>query len=67
MINKDKPSNSTPDTKLNVGSGFALSIGDAYRLLIGAASGKFSNIDRTTSFLANVPKVYSTITNQPKL
>ena len=36
MINQDKPGASTPETNLNVGSGYTLLIGGVYKLIIGA-------------------------------
>ena len=36
MINQDKPNVSTPQTELNIGSGFNLLVGSTFRLIIGA-------------------------------
>lgn len=38
MINQDKPNVPTPQTELNIGSGYNLLIGGLYKLIIGAAS-----------------------------
>jgi hypothetical protein len=38
MINQSKPTQGTPETTLNIGSGFSLLIGGGYNLIIGAAS-----------------------------
>jgi len=47
MINKDKPSNSTP-VYLNVGSGFTFLVGGGYRLLINSISGAFLNQNKAS-------------------
>ena len=36
LINQDKPSIGTPQTELNVGSGYNLLVGGVYKLIIGA-------------------------------
>ncbi len=36
MINQDKPNVGTPETYLNVGSGFNLLVGGVYKLIVGA-------------------------------
>lgn len=36
MINQDKPDVNTPQTELNVGSGFNLLVGGIYKLIVGA-------------------------------
>jgi hypothetical protein len=36
MINESKPTTQTPQTELNVGSGYNLLVGGVYRLIIGA-------------------------------
>lgn len=36
MINQDKPTQGTPETYLNIGSGFNLIIGGVYKLIVGA-------------------------------
>lgn len=36
MINLDKPGVATPETYLNVGSGFNLLVGGTFRLIVGA-------------------------------
>lgn len=36
MINQNKPDTGTPQTELNVGSGYNLLIGGIYKLIIGA-------------------------------
>jgi len=55
MINKDKPSNSTP-VYLNVGSGFTFLVGGGYRLLINSISGAFVNKDK-----ASIGETWATI------
>jgi hypothetical protein len=37
ITNQDKPSTNTPETHLNIGSGFNLLVGGIYKLIIGAA------------------------------
>lgn len=39
ITNVDKPVIGTPETNLNVGSGFNLLVGGVYKLIIGAAGG----------------------------
>lgn len=36
MINQDKPNTNTPETYLNVGDGYHLTIGGLFKLIIGA-------------------------------
>jgi len=36
IINQDKPSIGTPQTELNIGSGYNLLVGGVYKLIIGA-------------------------------
>lgn len=38
MINLDKPTTGTPQTELNIGSGYNLLIGGIYKLIVGAAA-----------------------------
>lgn len=45
--NIDKPPATTPP-HLNIGSGFNLLVGGAYKLLIGLSGGGFTNTDKTS-------------------
>jgi len=36
ITNQDKPSGQTPQTELNIGSGFNLFVGGVYKLIVGA-------------------------------
>ena len=36
MINQDKPATGTPQTELNIGSGYNLIVGGVYKLIVGA-------------------------------
>lgn len=38
MINLDKPTTGTPQTELNIGSGYNLLVGGIYKLIVGAAA-----------------------------
>lgn len=50
MINQDKPAVGTPQTELNIGSGFNLLVGGVYKLIVGAlnASAGLTNSDKAS-------------------
>lgn len=49
MINQDKPNVSTPETYLNIGSGFNLLVGGTFRLIVGALGlGGMSNVAKAS-------------------
>ncbi len=56
MINLDKPT-PIPQTELNIGSGFNLLVGGAFRLIIGAIGG-FTNTTKTS-----IGETWGTITS----
>ena len=49
ITNQDKPAVGTPQTELNVGSGFNLLVGGIYKLIVGALN--------ASAGLTNTPKV----------
>lgn len=58
MINLDKPGVATPETYLNVGSGFNLLVGGTFRLIIGALGlGGMTNAAK-----ASIGETWGTIT-----
>lgn len=58
ITNSDKPNVGTPETYLEIGSGYSFLIGGIYKLIIGAASlGGITNIAKIASF-----EVWDTIT-----
>jgi len=44
ITNQSKPTQNTPETKLNIGSAFNLIVGGAYTLIIGGGSSGFTNL-----------------------
>lgn len=49
MINQSKPGVATPETYLNVGSGFNLLIGGTFRLIVGALGlGGMTNVAKVS-------------------
>lgn len=58
MINQDKPNTGTPETYLNVGSGFNLLVGGLFRLIVGAlGTGGMTNQAK-----ASIGETWGTIT-----
>lgn len=58
MINLDKPGVQTPETYLNVGSGFNLLVGGTFRLIVGALGlGGMTNAAK-----ASIGETWGTIT-----
>ena len=58
ITNLDKPTVGTPETNLNVGSGYTLLIGGVYKLIIGALN--------ATAGMTNTSKPTTSITNESK-
>ena len=50
MINQDKPAVGTPQTELNIGSGYNLLVGGVYKLIVGAlnASAGLTNTSKVS-------------------
>ena len=58
ITNQDKPNTGTPETYLNIGSGFRLLVGGTYKLIIGAlGTGGMTNVDKVS-----FAELWSTIT-----
>lgn len=58
MINESKPNTNTPETYLNVGSGFNLIVGGLFRLIVGAlGTGGMTNQNKVS-----VGETWETIT-----
>lgn len=57
MINQSKPNQATPETQLNIGSGFNLLVGGTFRLIVGALGlGGMTNAAK-----ASIGETWSTI------
>ena len=58
ITNQDKPTAGVPQTELNVGSGFNLLVGGAYRLIIGALN---ATAGMTNSSKVSIGETWATI------
>mgnify|MGYP001122038765 CR=1 FL=1 len=58
ITNQDKPSTGVPQTELNIGSGFNLLAGGAYRLIIGALN---ATAGMTNSSKVSIGETWGTI------
>lgn len=58
IINQDKPTSGVPQTELNVGSGFNLLVGGAYKLIIGALN---ATAGMTNTSKASIGETWATI------